>query len=243
MAIYRVKRYSADYVLENYEDLSDSDIKKLTDNQKKMLLEDERRKARRNSAKIIGSEARRGAAEGKERGKKSGTAWGAGIGAVGGGALGYKHGKAVGAAIGTVGGALAGAGLGRVIGGANGEASGYRKGSAKGRAKATREGHGDVDVMTRQARRLDDYARKHRGSDHWETDVRDLVKAEKIKAAEEAARRRAEELARRRVAAEEMKAKAADRDSRTNRDRYYDELFGRTPKAGTHNTQYNYYYR
>ena len=69
------------------------------------------------------------------------------------------------------------------------------------------------------------------------------MKAEKAKAAAEAARRRAEELARRRVEAEEMKARAADRDSVTNRDRYYDELFGRTPRTGTHNTQYNYYYR
>ena len=67
MAIYRVKRFSADYNLEDYEELSEKDIKKLTENQKKMLLEDERKKGRRNSAKIVGSEARRGAAEGPER--------------------------------------------------------------------------------------------------------------------------------------------------------------------------------
>lgn len=226
---YSIKRFSSEPSLEDYEEFDDKRLKSLTDNQKKMILEDERLKARRNRGKIVSHHAKIEGEIGKEKGKKSGTKWGAGIGTAAGALIGghTAKSKVAGALLGAAGGALAGGVLGRLSGASSGEAKGRRKGAVKGARIAEEGGHNEHGIMTRHARAFDDYERKSKkGNDHWETDVRKQIKDEKEAAAKEAARRRAEELERRRVAAEEMRARAEQRssyarmeDARTNRTR------------------------
>lgn len=224
--------------LEKYEELDDKRVAKLTDAQKRMLLEDERNKARRNTSKIVSEYGKRGAEEGAKRGKKKGAKWGAGIGSIGGAIAASKiplrngsnkH-KLLKLAAGGAIGALGGSGLGYLIGKSSGEAAGRSKGQAEGRKVAKKGGHDEVEVMTKHARRFDDYARKHKKKDVWEIGIRNQLKEEKKAAAQAAARRRAEELERRRVAAVEREARAReteagarDRDSWTNRYKYLNE--------------------
>lgn len=231
------------FSLEDYETFDDDRLRKLTDAQKRMILEDERKKAKRNIGKIIKEEGDRGAAEGKKRGKRRGAITGAIGGALLGGAIGSYNpvseeiniGK--GSAIGALAGAGVLGGLGYLTGGSAGAREGRIKAAKEGYKKALEQGHGEVDVMTRHARTFDDYARKHRKKDHWEIDLRDQLKAEKEAAAEAAKAKRAESFERRRVEAEERAVRAREReadaryreadaryrDSLTNRDRYLDE--------------------
>lgn len=230
------KLYSSPKLEEYFDSDDEKAVRSLTDNQKRMLLEDERGKAKRNISKILKHHEEIHGKEGREKGKKSGTKWGAGIGAAGGlitaiGATKASNKKRalLGAAM-TAGGALAGAGLGRLIGADNGEASGRAKGRTIGKREAAEGGHNEIGVMTKHARNFDALERKLKKNDHWESDLRSQLKDEK-KAAEEAARiRRAEELERRRVAADEMNARAqrrrayADMDNAIlNRQKYRDE--------------------
>lgn len=235
--IFTIKRklYSyEDDELEAYEELDPKKISKLTDNQKKMLLEDERKKAKRNTGRVVRKYGKEGEEEGRKKGKKRGTIAGSIIGTVGGAILGGLNAKAnkkssgtgalIGAGIGAGGGAL----LGRVMGSGAGAARGKAEGEARGRRVAKEQGHDEVDRTTRNARALDDYARTHKGGgkDDWEIGFRNQLKVEKKEREEAAERKRQAELERRRVEAEEMRARA-DRDhARTDRDRYYDEHYG-----------------
>lgn len=249
--------------LEAYEELDSKKISKLTDNQKKMLLEDERAKAKRNQSRIVKKYGKKGEKEGREKGKKRGTKrgaiGGAIIGALGGAMLGHgtrdvfkgeKGGKRalIGAGIGGALGAGGGALIGRISGAESGAISGKARGEAKGRKIAKEQGHDDVDRTTKNARILDEYARTHKGKskDDWEVGFRNQLKVEKKEREEAAERKRQAELERRRVEAEEARAIAERERSRTDRDRYYDEHFGwgqygRDRHSGTSYTQNNYY--
>lgn len=238
--------------LEAYEELDSKKISKLTDNQKKMLLEDERAKAKRNKGRIVSRYGKKGEKQGREEGKKKGTRVGAIVGGLGGavlGAAGARKGRGgaalVGGALGAGGGAL----IGRWAGGESGAASGKAKGEAKGRKIAKEQGHDDVDRTTKNARILDEYARTHKGKgrDDWEIGFRNQLKVEKKEREEAAERKRQAELERRRVEAEEARARADRERARTDRDRYYDEHYGwgqysrdRRPSGSTF-TQNNYY--
>ena len=266
--IITVKRklYSyEDDELEAYEELDPKKISKLTDNQKKMLLEDERKKAKRNTSRIVSNYGKKGEKEGREQGKKRGTKVGAIAGAIGGaiggGVLPIPNSKisigkrlvhgAIGAGVGAGLGAL----LGRASGAESGAVKGRASGEAKGRKVAKEQGHDEIERTTRNARALDDYARTHKGKgkDDWEIGFRNQLKVEKKEREEAAERKRQAELERRRVEAEEAKARAdqdrakADRErARTDRDRYYDEHFGwgqygRGRSSGSTFTQNNYY--
>lgn len=239
-----LKRFSS---LERYEKFDDKKLAKLTEAQKRMILEDERAKARRNAGKIVKETSKKRAAEGKESGRKKGKKRGTIVGGILGTTAGlgiagsrfragsgpYSKKDFIKDAAITLGGGALGAVGGRYIGGSIGEAigeeNGRLRGAAEGKAKAKKGGHDEVDVITRHARSFDDYARRkgEKGKDTWELNLRDQLKAEKEKAKREAARRRAEELERRRVAAEEREARAREReadaryrDSVTNRERY-----------------------
>lgn len=233
------------FSLEDYEDLSDNKkVSKLTYNQKKMLLEDERAKARRNTEAIVDEARREGGNRGKKKGGKIGTAIGGAAGLGGTAALYLNKELKKGHKIaGGIAAPIAGAGVGYLLGRGIGKLHGSSKGARKGRQAAKEGGHDEVDVMLRQARKLDDYERRgnRRGKDNWEIGVREQLKAEKREAEERAARERAEELEERRVRADERRAgadmvsaaakvKEADArymDSATNRYRYMDES-GRT---------------
>ena len=230
--IYSIRRFSD---LEDYEVLDDKKLKKLTENQIRMILEDERNKARRNTGRIVSKraeeEGRKGKEEGAKRGKKRGTIAGGIIGALGGGGMGLSEyglkGAAIGAGIGGLGGALLGRLVGKSSGAAAGYAEGRARGAAKGRKEAKEQGHDEIDVTTKNARIFDEYARKRHKKDSWEIDFRNQLKEEK-RLAEEAARKlREEELARRRVEAEEKKAKAEELQAETDRDRYWDDFWER----------------
>lgn len=238
--------------LEAYEELDPKKISKLTDNQKRMLLEDERKKARRNRDRIVSKYGREGAKKGREEGKKKGTKHGAIVGGIMGAGVGGFLGHGFGynendeskknlrnAGIGALIGAGIGAGGGALIGRAEGAESGAREGKSKGEAKGRRiakeQGHDDIDRTTKNARAFDDYARSHKGKgkDDWEIGFREQLKAEKKERSEAAERKRQADLEKRRVRAEEERAKA-DRDraraeqerAKTDRSRYYDEHFG-----------------
>lgn len=227
--------------LEAYEELDSKKISKLTDNQKRMLLEDERAKAKRNKSRIVSKYGRRGEKEGRDRGRRKGTKIGAIVGAIGGTAAGAiignkfkdKEGKGLkGALIGGSIGAAGGTGIGALIGRSSGAASGAIKGRASGEAKGRRiakeQGHDDIARTTKNARILDDYARTHKGKgkDDWEIGFRNQLKVEKKEREEAAERKRQAELERRRVEAEEMRARADRERAETDRDRYWDEHFG-----------------
>ena len=253
--IIKRKLYSyEDDELEAYEELDHKKISKLTDNQKKMLLEDERMKAKRNTGRVVKRYGKEGEEEGRKKGKKRGTIAGSIVGGVGGAILGGLNAKAnkksggtgalIGAGIGAGGGAL----LGRVMGGASGAAKGKAEGEAKGRRVAKQQGHDDVDRTTRNARALDDYARTHKGGgkDDWEIGFRNQLKVEKKEREEAAERKRQAELEKRRVEAEEERARADRERAKTDRDRYVDEHFGwgqysRDRQRGSTFTQNNYY--
>ena len=249
--------------LEAYEELDPKKISKLTDNQKRMLLEDERAKAKKNKGRIVSKYGRKGEKEGREKGKKRGTKIGAIAGALGGAGLGAltgygtrdifsgeKGGKRalIGAGIGALAGAGGGALLGRIGGAESGAAKGKAAGEARGRRVAKEQGHDDVDRTTKNARILDEYARTHKGKgkDDWEIGFRNQLKVEKKEREEAAERKRQAELERRRVEAEEARARAEREKARTDRDRYYDEHFGwgqysKNRQTGTTYTQNNYY--
>ena len=256
--IITVKRklYSyEDDELEAYEELDPKKISKLTDNQKKMLLEDERKKAKRNTGRVVKKYGKEGEEEGRKKGKRKGTITGSIVGGIGGAILGGLHAKANKKSVGT--GALIGAGisggvgalLGRAMGSGAGAAKGKAEGEAKGRKVAKDQGHDEIERTTRNARALDDYARTHKGSgkDDWEIGFRNQLKVEKKEREEAAERKRQAELERRRVEAEEMRARADHERARTDRNRYYDEHYGmgqysrdRRPNGSTF-TQNNYY--
>lgn len=196
MNIFRQRLFTyEDDELESYEELDSKKISKLTDNQKKMLLEDERAKAKRNKGRIVSKYGKKGEKEGREKGKKRGTKVGAIVGGLGGallGGLNAKANKGSGRTGALVGGALVGGALiGRWTGGESGAASGKAKGEAKGRRIAKEQGHDDIDITTRNVRALDDYARTHKGKgkDDWEVSMRNQLKKER-KDREEAAERK-----------------------------------------------------
>ena len=62
--IYSISRYSD---LEEYEQFDNKKLKKLTENQIRMILEDERNKARRNTERIVSKRAEEEGRKGKER--------------------------------------------------------------------------------------------------------------------------------------------------------------------------------
>ena len=246
MIILRQRQYTddEDIYLEDYEELDPKKLSKLTDNQKRMILEDERAKAKRNTGRIVskyGKEGeRKGRKEGKKRGTKRGAIAGGIIGAIGGAALGYKtndkpgevNGEQdralIGLGIGTGVGAGLGALIGRKAGADSGAAEGKARGEAKGRKIAKERGHNDIDRTTKNARIFDDYARTHKGKgkDDWEIGFREQLKAEKKERSEAAEKKRRLELEKRRLEAEEMRARAERDKAETDRDRYWDEHFG-----------------
>jgi hypothetical protein len=181
--------------LEAYEELDPKKIAKLTDNQKRMLLEDERAKAKRNKSRVVskyGKEGeRKGRIEGKKKGTKRGAIAGGIIGGIGGAVIGkgnsINSGKdttkdtIIGGAIGVGAGAGIGALMGRAAGAESGAAEGKARGEAKGRRIAKEQGHDDIDRTTRNVRALDDYARTHKGKgkDDWEVSMRNQLKKER----------------------------------------------------------------
>ena len=229
--------------LERYEDFDDKRISKMTDNQMQMALDDERSKAKRNASKLVSERSKEGRIEGEKTGYESGRNTGKKIGAVAGGLYGLSKGllhssdlsvplskgkKGLLTAGLTVGGAAAGYGLGKWIGGKIGKSSGgkegQRRGAQRGREEAKRLGHDEIEVTTKNARKFDDYARKHKKEDKWETGFRKKLADEKEAEKREAERRRQEQLERRRVQAEERKAYAEHRRANTDRYRFLNEI-------------------
>ena len=113
--------------LEDYIDFDNKKIKGMTENQIRMALEDERKKARRNTSKIVNKRAKeegeKGKKEGGKKGKKRGTIAGGVLGGIGGTLAGRKKG-AKGMIIGGLSGATGGALLGRLLGKGIGESNG-----------------------------------------------------------------------------------------------------------------------
>lgn len=243
--------YSSDS-LEEYENYDDKKISKMTDNQIAMALDDERAKAKRNASKIISRRTKEGKEEGEKAGYESGRKTGKKVGAVLGGLSGLATGaygtldsklskgkKGLATAGITLGGAALGYGAGKWLGGkigkANGGAEGSRKGAEKGRKEAKSLGHDEIQVTTENARKFDEYARKHKREDKWETGFRKKLADEKETAKREAEKRRLEELERRRVQAEERKARAEEKRANTDRYRFYDEMSGGRRRGGYYN--------
>ena len=259
----KTKKFSKSDDLEQYVELDDKTMKHLTENQKQMLLEDERSKAGRNTRRIVKKHAEEGKREGGEKGAKKGKKIGTILGTIGGGlgaaALSHASSSAKNArrnaTIGGIGGAVAGAGLGYLLGKsagkAAGEAEGYASGAKKGAKIAKEEGHDATERTLRNARALDEYARKNKKDDHYEKDFRNTLAREKQEAEERAEKARRERLERERVEAEKRRARAEEEKARTDRDRYYDEHYGwgqysrerSNNSGGSAYTQNNYYYR